>query len=82
VQADLDELHLDLRALLDRAGRRDLLALALREHQEVVEVDSLLRLEVQAALRQRLQLCEPGGAGTDQERGHLRLELDAERLAA
>ena len=49
MQADLDELQLELGALRDRRRRRQFVALALRQDEEVVEVCVLLRLEVEPA---------------------------------
>ena len=59
MEPDLDELQLELGALLHRACRRELLPLALADDEEVVEMDALFPVEVQAPLRERLELGEP-----------------------
>ena len=82
VQADLDRLQLERRALGERRVRRDRLELPLLEHEEVVEVDVLLRDEEEAPARRRLDLLEAGRARTDQQRRDLRVHLDAIRLNA
>src|SRR5438105_3483237 len=82
VEPDLDQLELQLRAFLDRNLRRELLELALGEHDEVVGMDVLLRHDEEAAFRLLLELDEPQTARTDQHGGHLRVQLDAEGLLA
>ena len=59
MQADLDGLQLERRALGERRVRRDRLELALLEHEEVIEVDVLLRDEEEAPARRCLDLLQP-----------------------
>ena len=82
METDLAELQLDLRTLLDGPLDGELLALALGEDEEVVEVDVLLALEVEAAPRLRLELDQPLRARPDEERRDLRRDLNAVRLSA
>ena len=56
VEADLDELDLGLVTFADRRRRRQLVALAFLEHDEVVEVRVFLADEVEAASRLLLEL--------------------------
>src|SRR5581483_4639116 len=63
VQADLAELQLDLLADLDRELRRDLLERALLEHDEVVEVRTLLADKEEPAAGRVFELAEPRAGG-------------------
>ena len=83
MEADLDELQLDLGALLDRRRRREVGAPPLGEHLEVVGVDVPLGgNEVEPASRRVLDRREPRAARTGEERERPRVERDAVRLDA
>ena len=85
VEADLDELQLDRRALLDRRVGSHRLELALREDLEVVEMDMAVLgrgHEEEAAPRRRLDALEPRPSGADEERQDTRMHRDLERLHA
>src|SRR5207248_3898671 len=82
VQPDLAEAQLDLGTLLDRCFDGELVPLALREHDEVVDVRALLADEVEAPPRLGLELRQALGAGADEQRRHLARDLDAIRLCA
>ncbi len=80
VQADLIELHLDLGALLDRSCRCQRGDRAFLEHDEVVERHTVARLDLEALLRQSLDLDEPCRSGPDHHARDVGVQLDAERL--
>src|SRR5581483_2477966 len=82
VQADLAELQLDLLADLDRELRRDLLERALLEHDEVVEVRTLLADKEEPAAGRVFELAEPRAGGAGDEPRDPRRDLDLERLRA
>ena len=82
MEPDLDELHLELGAFLDRGLRRELLELALGEDVEVVGVDLLLRDEEEATLRLGLELREARRGRPDEHRGDLGVQLHAVGLLA
>src|SRR6185503_9366986 len=84
VAADLDELQLDLLALLrgtlvvaDEALER-----ALAEHLEVVDRHVLAEDEQEAPLGLLLDRQQPGRAGPDERRGNPGVQLDLEGLRA
>ena len=68
VQPDLYELQVDLGTFGDRRCRHELLALPFGEHEEVIEMRVLLRLQIEAAPRLLLQLLQPGGARPEKGR--------------
>src|SRR5205823_12025732 len=82
VAVDLQELDLQLGSLGHRRLRREVRELALAEDDEVVEVQAVLALEEEAALRQRLQLDEPPRGGPYERTRDRCRDLDAEGLRA
>ena len=72
MQAELDELQVELGALGDRGRGLDVDELALLQHGEVIGVRALLRHEEEPLLRDSLDLGEAVGAGADQERRRAR----------
>ena len=80
MQADFDELQLELLALLHRRLGSELLRRALGEHLEVVDRRGLSSFEDEPALRRGLDLGEPLGAGPDQHRGDVGFQGDLEGL--
>src|SRR5207253_4257996 len=81
-QIELDRLQVDARALGHRPVRRDRLELALRRHEEVVEMDVRNLLEEEAALGRGLDVAEARRAGSGDERCDPVVELNAKRLHA
>src|SRR5262249_62123185 len=81
VEPDLAERDLNPRALLDRRRRRQVVALPLLEHEEVIQVRVVLADEIEAPARLLLELDQPGCSRADQERRDLGRDLDAVRLA-
>ena len=83
VEADLDELQLDRRALLDRCVGSHRLELALREDLEVVEMHMAVfgrGHEEEASPRRRLDALESRPSVADEERQDTRVHRDLERL--
>ena len=80
MQTELAERQLQLRAFGHGGRRRELFALPLREHDEVVEVRVVLAHEVETAAGLLLELDEAQRARPDQERSDLGRDLDAIRL--
>ena len=68
------------RSLFDRRVWRELLALPLAEHDEVVEMLVLLRRQIEAAPRLLLELDQPRCTRPDQDRRDLGGDLDAVSL--
>ena len=83
VQVDLDELQLELRALLERGRGRQVVAAALGEHLEVVDVGMARgRDEVEPPPRRLLERREPRAAGAREERQRPRVDGDLVGLDA
>ena len=82
MEADLAELDGDLRSFLDRCRDRELVALPFRQYEEMVDVRTFLADEVEATACLPLQLDQPFRPRTDEERRHVRRELDAIGLRA
>ena len=80
VEADLDELQLDLLAFAGRAFWREALVGAFAEHLEVVGRHALARLDQEPTLRLLLDLGETRGARPDQDARDLCVELELECL--
>ena len=81
VPVDLDELQLQLCALLDRRRRREVFELALGEHDEVIEVRVRLRPRGRSAASSAPRArCSRAAPGPIEGRGDRRRDLDAVRL--
>ncbi len=83
VEVDLDELQLELRALVERGRGRQVVAAALGEHLEVVDVRMARGGdEVEPPTRRLLERREPRPARAREERQRTRMDGDLVRLDA